>query len=133
MHKDAVVEQLLAMKTIAVVGLSSKADRPSYRVAAYMQWHGYRIIPVNPAEDEVLGEQAYASLGEIPAEIAVGLVDVFRRSELTPPVVAAAIQRGVRGIWLQLGIRNAEARGLAEAANLPYVEDLCWKIEHARR
>ncbi len=133
MHKDAVVEQLLAMKTIAVVGLSSKANRPSYQVAAYMQRHGYRIIPVNPAEDAVLGEQAYASLSEIPAEIVVDLVDVFRRSELTPPVVAAAIQRGVQGIWLQMGIRNAEARSLAEAAGLPYVEDLCWKIEHARR
>lgn len=130
-NEDDAIEQMLEMKNIAVVGLSSKRDRASYGVAAYMQRHGYRIIPVNPTEDEVLGETAYPTLADIPAEIEVDYVDVFRRSELTPPVVEDAIARGVKGVWLQLGIRNAEARRMAAEAGLLYVEDACLKIEHA--
>jgi uncharacterized protein len=125
------IKRILGYKNIAVVGLSSKPERPSYGVAAYMQRHGYNIIPVNPTETEVLGQKCYPSLADIPADIEVDLVDVFRRSELTPPVVDAAIARGAKAVWLQLGIANEEARQKAEAAGLLYVENKCLKIEHA--
>jgi predicted CoA-binding protein len=130
-NEEITIKQILGYKNIAVVGLSSKPERPSYGVAAYMQRHGYNIIPVNPTEEEVLGQKCYPSLTDIPSEIEIDVVDVFRRAEETPPVIDEAIARGVKAVWLQLGIANAEARQKAEAAGLLYVENKCIKIEHA--
>ncbi len=131
MDEQETIKRILGYKNIAVVGLSSKPERPSYGVAAYMQRHGYNIIPVNPTETEVLGQKCYPTLADIPPEIEVDVVDVFRKSDLTPPLVDEAIARGAKAIWLQLGIANAEARQKAEAAGLLYVENKCLKIEHA--
>jgi hypothetical protein len=123
-------EILDSVKTIAVVGLSSDPMKPSYEVSAYMQRQGYRIIPVNPREAEVLGEKAYPDLESIPEP--VELVNVFRRPAQTPEVVKSAIAIGAKAIWLQLGIANEEAQSLATAAGIPYVEDRCVLIEHRR-
>ncbi len=116
-------------KTIAVVGLSSNSARPSYGVAHYLQGQGYRIIPVNPNETEVLGERAYPSVGAIPER--VDLVDVFRASDAAPEVARDAVRAGAKALWLQLGIRSDEARRIAQEAGLDYVEDQCAKIAHA--
>ena len=102
---DREIRQLLeTSKTIAVVGLSDKPDRDSYRVAEYLQRQGYRIIPVNPTVDAVLGEKSYASVSDIPAS--VDIVDIFRRSDAVEPVVEDAIAAGARAVWMQLGIEN---------------------------
>lgn len=130
---DQTIEQILAMKNVAVVGLSSKEDRPSFGVAHYLQEQGYRIIPVNPTEDEVLGETAYATLADIPADIAVDVVDVFRASEQTPEIVEQAIQRGAKAVWLQLGIENDESARLSDEAGLLFVQNHCMKVEHHKR
>ena len=131
MHGDHVIESILAMKTIAVVGLSPNMARPSNDVSRYLLSHGYRIIPVNPGHDEILGFKSYPSLRDIPEP--VDLVDVFRRPEYTPRVARAAVDIGAKALWLQLGIVNAEAVAIAEAAGLLAVQDLCIKIEHRRR
>jgi len=115
-------------KTIAVVGLSSDPSRPSYGVARYLQDVGYRVIPVNPAETEVLGEKAYASLAEVP--VPIDLVDVFRRAEFTPDVAREAVAAGAKALWLQQGIVNDEARAIAEDAGLDVVMGLCIKTVH---
>ena len=128
---DPILEILRKYKTIAVVGLSSNARRPSYEVSEYMQSAGYRIIPVNPNETEVLGEKSYARLEEVPEKIEI--VDVFRRAEDVPPVVESAIRVGARVLWMQLGIENAEAAERARAAGLVVVEDACIFVEHRRR
>jgi len=117
-------------KTIAVVGLSSRRSRPSYGVSEYMQSRGYRIIPVNPNETEVLGEKAYATLEEIPGHI--DIVDVFRRSEFVPEIVDAAIRIGARGVWLQEGVVNDAAAARARAAGLEVVQDHCILKEHRK-
>ncbi len=116
-------------RTIAVVGLSPKQHRDSYQVAAYLQQQGYRIIPVNPAVREVLGERAYASLTDVPEPI--DMVDVFRRSELVPGIVDEAVQHGVRVVWTQLGVVHQEAAAVAVSQGLDVVMDRCTKIEHA--
>jgi len=121
---------LRAARTIAVVGLSSKRMRPSYGVAAYLQRHGYRIIPVNPAETEVLGEKAYATLGEVPEKI--DLVDVFRRSEAVPNVVDEAIRLGVPYLWMQEDVIHEIAAERARAAGIKVVMDRCILKEHGR-
>jgi uncharacterized protein len=129
--KDREIRQLLeTSKTIAVVGLSDKPDRESYRVAEYLQGQGYRIIPVNPTVDEVLGEKSYPSVSAIPEP--VDIVDVFRRPDAVGPVVEDAIAAGAKAVWMQLGIVNEEAAEAAEAAGLQVVMDRCTKIEHAR-
>src|ERR1039458_4937105 len=110
-------------KTLAVVGLSSKVMRPSHGVADYMQRHGYRIIPVNPHEESVLGEKCYASLDAVPEPFDV--VVIFRRSEFVPEVVEAAIRKGAKGIWMQEGVVHAEAAQRARAAGLKVVMDRC--------
>lgn len=115
---------------IAVVGLSSNEQRPSYRVAKYMMEHGYTIIPVNPAESEILGQKCYASLAEIPQK--VDIVDCFRKSVDIPPLAEAAIAIGAKTLWLQLEIINEAATQRASTAGLNVVQDLCIKIEHAR-
>jgi predicted CoA-binding protein len=118
-------------RTIAVVGLSSSSWRPSHSVAGYMQRAGYRIIPVNPNETEVLGERSYASLKDVPDQI--DLVDVFRRSEEAGAVVDEAIAIGAKAVWLQEGVIDNEAAQRALNAGLLVVMDRCWLKEHMRR
>jgi predicted CoA-binding protein len=123
------LRQILVMaKTIAVVGLSDKLDRPSHTVAAYLQGQGYRIIPVNPNLSEVLGEKAYASLRDVPE--AIDVVDIFRRPEHVPPVVEDAIAIGAKVVWMQVGIIHEEAAARAEAAGLTVVMDTCMGATH---
>ena len=119
-------------KTIAVVGLSANWYRPSYFAAKYMQEHGYKIIPVNPAYvgQEVLGGRCYSSLEDIPES--VDLVDCFRKSEDIEPIASQAVTIGAKIIWLQLGVKNESASEIASAAGLTYVENRCVKIEHGR-
>ncbi len=128
---DPITDILKTYKTIAVVGLSSNPLRPSYGVTEYMQAAGYRIIPVNPNETEVLGENSYARLEDVPEKIEI--VDIFRRAEAVPPVVESAIRVGAKVVWMQLGIENEEAAEKARAAGLTVVEDACILLEHRRR
>jgi uncharacterized protein len=121
-------EMLETYHTIAVVGLSSRPHRASYGVSRYMQRAGYRIIPVNPTETEVLGEKAYASLDDVPD--AFEIVDIFRRPEYVPDIVEAAIRRKARVIWMQQGVIHEEAAARARAAGLDVVMDLCILQEH---
>lgn len=123
-------EILDAAKSIAVVGLSSDPMKPSYGVSEYMQRRGYRIIPVNPKETEVLGEKAYARLEDIPEP--VDIVNVFRRPAQTPEVAASAVAIGAKALWLQSDIENEEARQIAEAGGLDVVMDRCIMTEHRR-
>ena len=121
---------------IAVVGLSPKPDRDSYRVSAYMQSQGWRIVPVNPVAaaggQTILGQKVYATLQEARASETIDLVNVFRKSEDVPPVVADAIAIGAPALWLQLGIRHDAALAQARAAGLRCVQDRCLLVEHAR-
>ncbi|HZD04497.1 MAG TPA: CoA-binding protein [Longimicrobiales bacterium] len=117
-------------RTIAVVGLSGKPERDSHRVASYLQRHGYRIIPVNPKEEQVLGERSYDSLSEIPEPVDV--VDVFRRAEHTPPIAKEAVDIGAKVLWLQEGIVNDEAREIAEEGGLQVVMGICMMVTHRR-
>ncbi len=125
----SIKEILEHYKIITVVGLSSQKWRPSYSVSEYMQQAGYRIIPVNPFETEVLGEKAYPSLDDVPGPIEI--VDIFRRSEFVPDVVEAAIRRNARVIWMQLGVVNEAAAARARGAGLEVVTDRCILQEHA--
>ncbi len=126
----SIPEILREAKTIAVVGLSSKKGRPSYGVAYYLQRAGYRIIPVNPAETEVLGERAYPDLDSVP--VPVDIVDIFRRPEFVPEIVEAAIRIGAKTVWMQEGVVHYEAAERARAAGLDVVMDRCTLKEHAR-
>lgn len=117
-------------RTIAVVGLSAEAQRPSHEVAAYLQANGYRIVPVNPRYSEVLGETCYPDLRSIP--FPVDVVDVFRKAQDCVPIAEDAVAIGARVLWLQLGVINDEAERIATAAGLTVVADRCLKIEHAR-
>ena len=128
---DPIRDLLRSSKTIAVVGLSSNPRRPSHEVAAYLQRVGYKIVPVNPNESEVLGEKSYARLEDIP--FPVDIVDVFRRPEDVPPVADAAVAIHAKALWLQQGITNAEAAAKAHAAGLLVVQDACLFVEHKRR
>jgi predicted CoA-binding protein len=110
---------------VAVVGLSSKPDRPSNSVAAYLQDHGYRIVPVNPNETEVLGERAYPSLRDLPADLRVDVVDVFRKAEETSDVARDAVAIGARVLWLQEGIVNDDAYRIASDAGLEVIMGVC--------
>jgi predicted CoA-binding protein len=131
--EPAIAGLLASSKTIAVVGLSSKTYRPSFGVSQYLQSAGYRIIPVNPNESSILGEKCYARLEDIPETI--DIVDIFRRSELVPEVVEAAIQIGARAIWMQEGVVNEPSADRARRAGLFVVMDLCiakelYKLHH---
>ena len=117
-------------RIIAVVGLSSRRSRPSYGVSEYMQSKGYRIIPVNPNETEILGEKAYPSLADVPEPI--DIVDIFRRSESVPEIVDEAIRIGAKGIWMQEGVIHEEAARKARAAGLEVVMDRCILKEHRK-
>jgi uncharacterized protein len=121
---------LTQRRTIAIVGLSAQWHRPSYFAAKYMQDHGYRIIPVNPNYNEVLGQRCYPGLTDIPEQ--VGIVDCFRRASEMVPIARDAVAIGAKVLWMQLGIRNDEAASIAVDAGLDVVMDHCVKIEYAR-
>ncbi len=123
-------ELLRESRVIAVVGLSSKKFRPSYGVAEYMQRAGYRIIPVNPNETEVLGEKSYARLEDVPERI--DIVDIFRRSEFVKPIVESAIKLGAKAIWMQEGVEDEKAAEKARKAGMAVVMDRCILKEHSR-
>ena len=127
---DAIRKLLQDARTIAIVGLSAKADRPSNEVAHRLQRAGYTIIPVNPAYEEVLGQKCYPSLHEVPGKI--DLVDVFRKPAEVMGVVDEAIAVGAGSVWLQLGVIAPDAADKAAAAGLKVVSDRCTKIEHRR-
>ena len=130
---DAELKALLGeARTIAVVGLSPRPSRPSNQVAAYLQKHGYRIVPINPYVDDVFGERAYPSLLDVPEDVVIDVVDVFRRPEYTPEVAAQAVRIGARALWLQADIVNDEARRIAEEGGLEVVMGVCLRVEHRR-
>jgi len=128
---DALVEHMLrTYGTITVVGASTTSSKAAHSVPAHMQHHGWRIIPVNPHAEEILGEPVYRTLADVPEQI--GLVDVFRPSPATADVARQAVAAGAEALWLQLGIRSEEARSIAESAGMLYVEDRCLIIEQRR-
>jgi predicted CoA-binding protein len=131
--EDAAMREILTRaETVAVAGLSDKPERDSHQIAQYLQSVGYRVIPVNPAVPEVLGERSYPDLGSVPAEVRVDIVDVFRRSDQVAPIVEQAIARRAPVVWMQLGVTNAEASAKARAAGLVCYEDRCIMVEHKR-
>lgn len=127
---DSYLTILRTARTVAVVGLSPNPERPSHRVARYLQGQGYRIVPVNPTVESVLGERSYPSLAEIPEPVDV--VDVFRRSEEVPPLVEEAIRIRAKAVWMQEGVVHEEAAAKARAAGLAVVMDRCMLKEHSR-
>jgi len=126
---DSIRALLTSARVIAVVGLSGNAHRPSNEVASYMQRHGYRVIPVNPNETEVLGEECYPNLAGVPEKI--DIVDCFRKTEEIASVVDEAIAVGARCVWMQLGIADPVAAARAQAAGLDVVMNRCIKVDHA--
>lgn len=127
---NRISELLHSSRTIAVVGLSSKRFRPSHGVAEYMQHAGYRIIPVNPLETQILGEPCYADLDSVPGPI--DIVDIFRRSEFVPEIVEAAIRKGAKVIWMQEGVIHEAAARRAQQAGLTVIMDRCILKDHRR-
>jgi len=132
MKDEELKDTLHNVKTIAVIGISPKENRPSYIVASYLKSKGYRVIPVRPDGEEILGEKVYHSLSEIPKEISLDVVDIFRKSEEVPPIVAEAIQRGIKVVWMQEGVIHKEAGEKAEKAGSKVIMDRCIKKEHQR-
>jgi predicted CoA-binding protein len=126
---DRLRELLTEADTIAMVGASSNLERPSHGVMRKLLAAGYRVIPVNPNEKEVLGQKAYASLSEVP--VTVDIVDVFRRAEATPPIAEQAVQIGAKALWLQQGVINQEAAATASAGGLIVVMDRCIAVAHS--
>lgn len=120
---------LKSYRVVAVVGLSPDPQRPSYQVAQYLQNHGYRVVPVNPTCQEILGEQCYPTLKDIPFQVEV--VDIFRKVDAIPAIVAEAIAVGAKAVWLQLGLEEPQAAQTAKNAGLKMVMNRCMKIEHA--
>jgi len=134
---DDELDRMLDHDTLAVVGCSTTPGKAAHDVPAYLKRHGYRILPVNPFADEVLGEPAYGALSEVPEGVDVDLVNVFRPSEEAGGVVDAAIERtgrlgDVSAVWLQLGITDDDAGRRAADAGLDFVQDRCMKVEHGR-
>jgi predicted CoA-binding protein len=131
-HQDALTIQRLlnSAKTIAIVGLSGNELRASYFVAYYMKRHGYRVIPVNPRENEILGETSWPSLREVPVPIDV--VNVFRAPAALPQIATDAVAVGAGALWTQFGVVNQEGAEIAEAGGLTVIMDRCLKVEHAR-
>jgi predicted CoA-binding protein len=125
------IERALAGNTVAIVGLSSQPDSPSYYVASYLQEHGYRIIPVNRKQESILGETSYPSLRDIPEKVDV--VNAFRRAEEIPSIAQEALDIGAKVLWMPLGIANARAGQWARAAGMTVVMNRCMKIEHVAR
>lgn len=131
MEQDELIRELLKLgRVIAIVGLSADEDKPSNEVARYLQKKGFRIIPVNPAQETILGEKCYKSLSAIPEPVDV--VDIFMRAEKVLAFVEEATRLKPKAIWLQLGIVNEEAKELAEKSGVIFVQDKCVKQEHAR-
>jgi hypothetical protein len=124
---------LSTARTVAVVGCSPNPDRPSHAIARYLMEQGYRIIPVNPGHREILGEPCYRSLSEIPRELPVDIVDVFRRSDHVAPVAEEAIARGVGFFFMQMGVVDPASARRLEAAGIPVAMDRCILVEHASR
>ena len=134
MNEPEVIDQMLGNgtgKTIAVVGLSENPAKPSHYVSEYMQRHGYKILPVNPAVERVLGEKSYASLTELPVKPDV--VNVFRLPNAIPAIVDEMLALGLKNLWVQAGIVNEEAAAKAEAGGIRVVMDRCIMVEHRRR
>ena len=129
--ESSAIDRMLAAKRVAVVGMSDDPSRPSHGIGGYLEAHGYEVIPVNPNHDSINGRKCYATLADVPGEI--DLVNVFRRPHFCADVTREAIARGARGVWLQAGIRNEEARRLAEQANVDFVQDRCIMVEHMAR
>ncbi|MFC6825585.1 CoA-binding protein [Halopelagius fulvigenes] len=134
---DAGMRDVLDAETIAVVGCSTTAGKAAHEIPAYLQRHGYEVVPVNPFADEVLGETAYDSLADVPENAEIDVVDVFRPSEEVPGIVDDVLERhesagDANAIWLQQGIRDDEAAARAEEAGLTVVQDRCMKVEHGR-
>lgn len=127
---QSIAELLQTARTIAVVGISDKLDRDSFRVAQYLRRAGYRIVPINPRLQQWQGIPAYADLDAVPAKITIDVVDVFRRADEVGPVVDAAIARGVGALWLQLGVVNEQVAARARQAGLFVVMDRCIMVEH---
>lgn len=133
MPSDAELREVLTRaRTVAIVGLSEKPDRDSNEVARYLQSQGYRVVPVNPTVPEILGERSYPSLGAIPREIRVDIADVFRRSEQVPEIAKEALRRGIRVVWMQLGVDSPEAASIVRDAGGVAVENLCIMSQHRR-
>lgn len=128
--QDSILTILETCTTLAVVGLSSKHCRASHGVSSYMQSHGYRIIPVNPNEDSVLGERCYPALDDVPESF--DAVVIFRRSEFVPEIVESAIRKGAKVVWMQEGVQHEEAARRAREAGLEVVQDRCILKEHAK-
>lgn len=128
MDENQIIHILKTARTIAVVGLSSNPEKDSYPIAEYLQKQGYRIIPVNPTAQEILGEKVYPDLLSIPEPVDV--VQVFRPPEAVPPIVQQAIQIKAKVVWLQSGITHAEAAEAGRAAGLEVVEDRCMRVDH---
>jgi hypothetical protein len=125
------IEEILnSSKTIAIVGLSAKAEQDSYMVACYLSDHGFEVIPINPSASEILGRKSYASLRDLPAPPDV--VDIFRRAEFAPEIVEDAIAIGAKAVWMQLGIEHPDAAKRAQEAGLKVVMNHCIKREHER-
>jgi predicted CoA-binding protein len=129
--ETAAVDRMLKAKRIAVVGLSDDPSRPSHGIASYLIAHGYDVVPVNPTHQSVLGRKCCAKLADVPG--LVDVVNVFRRSEFCADVTREAIAAGAKGVWLQSGIRNDEARELAQEAGIDFVQDRCVMVEHMQR
>ena len=130
-YPDSQIKDLLESSlTIAVVGLSPKESRPSNMVGQYLQEIGYKVIPVNPGQKEILGELCYPDLASV--EERIDIVNIFRRPEDTPPIVEQAVSSGAKAVWMQQGVVNEDAAGLARKGGLMCVMDFCIKIEHAR-
>jgi len=130
MNEPETIAKILRMKTIAVVGISEKEERPSFRVASYLKGHGYQIVPVNPMISEWQGKKCYPNLEAIPFDIDV--VDIFRKSEEATSVVASAIAIGAKAVWMQEGVVNSSAAADSEEAGLLVVMDRCFMKEHAK-
>jgi hypothetical protein len=128
-QEGAIAAILKDYRVVAVVGLSADPGRPSYQVAQYLKNHGYRIVPVNPGCQEILGEKCYPSLKDIPFPVEV--VDIFRKVEAIPAIVDEAIAVGARAVWLQLGLEEPQAAEKARRAGLRVVQNRCLKVEHA--
>ena len=125
-----ILTMLRSARTVAIVGLSKDPLRPSNFIGFYLQRHGYKIVPVNPREAEILGERSYPSLADIP--FPVDIVDVFRRPDAVPDIAHAAVTIGAKALWLQFGVISPEGAGIAAAGGLDVVMDRCMKVEHAR-
>lgn len=131
--KDSDIRDVLTRaRTVAIVGLSDKPERDSNEVARYLQSKGYRVIPVNPAVPEILGERSYPSVSAIPKEIRIDIVDVFRRSDQVHPIADEAVRRGVKVLWMQLGVDSPEAASAIREAGGIAFENLCIMSQHRR-